>query len=266
MTENPQPPKRGGIAWQKARRVLKSALNDWPESFTPGELAFLQYPPEGQNHEKFIASRNLKAMIDAINASIEQNEVETVTGTREVSVWERVPALRARRGGSFASDTWLERDFSPRTVQVEKKETREFQTITRHTFAAWLRASGFGDDEGQEKPSEHVRAWLGPEWKEAPGASKNPSKIESKKETILAILAAIRELDPEFSPDSMPGQKVDFFELCCELDMKKEFKTVSLATFDDYLRNLCKFRKGARQTDYYSKNASQIGVKYSKTA
>lgn len=192
MTENPQPPKRGGIAWQKARRLLRSALDDWPESFTPGELAVLQYPREGQDHEKRIALRNQRAMIDAIKASIEQGEVEAVTGTREVSIWETVLDSRASRGGRFASDTWLERDFAPRTVQVEKKETREFQTITRPIFAAWLRFSGFGDNEGQEKPSEHVRAWLGPEWKEGPGASAGAESspvIERRKRAAL-----IREL------------------------------------------------------------------------
>lgn len=165
MTENPQPPKRGGLAWQKARRLLKSALDDWPESFTPGELAALQYPREGTDPEKRKALSNQKAMIDAIKASIEQGEAETVTGTREVSVLEKALDYRARRGMGYAlrdsENSWFERDFAPRTVLVKKKETREVQAIARPTFAAWLRASGFGDDEGQEKPSEHIRAWLG---------------------------------------------------------------------------------------------------------
>jgi len=269
MTDNPQPPKRGGMAWQKARRVLKSALLDWPDSFTPSELAALQYPREGQDHGKRIALRNQRAMFDAIKASIEQGEAETVTGIREVSVWEKVIDSRARRIGFARRDsenTWLERDFAPRTMQVEKKEPREVQALTRPTFAAWLRFSGFGEDEGQEKPSEHVRAWLGLEWEKAPGASKDSSKVESKKAKIRAILAAIKELDPEFLPDAMPGRKVDFFELCRELDPEKEFKTITPATFNDYLPGLCKFCRGARPTDYYSKNASQIGVKYNKTA
>jgi hypothetical protein len=112
-----------------------------------------------------------------------------------------------------------------------------------------------------------VIAWLGDERQatQAPENAAEPGKVEARKETIRAILAAIKELDPEFSHFAMPGQKADFFALCREHD-PPAFKYVVQSTFNDYLSGLCKFRQGARPTNYYREISPRIGVKRIKAA
>lgn len=101
---------------------------------------------------------------------------------------------------------------------------------------------------------------------QAAQATKSAKSVpEAKKDKIRAILAAIKELDPEFSHEAMPGQKADFFALCREYD-PQAFQTVAQSTFNDYLKGWCKFGNGAIPTDYYRKISHRIGVKRIKTA
>lgn len=92
-----------------------------------------------------------------------------------------------------------------------------------------------------------------------------PGKVSAKKDTIRTILMDIKELDPEFSPETMPGQKADFFKLCQQVD-PKAFKFITFVTFDGYLPGLCKFCQGARPTNYYLDISPRIGVKRIKSA
>jgi hypothetical protein len=254
MSENPQPPKRGGLAWQKARRVWGigervKELADWPDSFASKELAALQYPREGTDPEKRKALNNMRAMTAALDAAIQAGKLAAIEKGCTV---KQAPHASSPDGWTFARRGDESR---PVYLPTPKFKTVHWHEVGRPAFAAWLRASG-------EEPSEHIRAWLG--WKEAPEVAKIPGKVESKKAKIRAILAAIAALDPKFSTNSMPGTKADFFKLCQELDLDKEFKTITQTTFNDYLPDLCKFCRGARPTDYYSSNAAQIGVKYNK--
>lgn len=89
----------------------------------------------------------------------------------------------------------------------------------------------------------------------APGKA---SKVDEKKEKIRAILGKIEAADCEFSRDAMPGRKADFFDLCKTLE-RESFIYISQATFNDYLPGLCKFMRGARETDYYRDIAAKLG-------
>lgn len=104
-----------------------------------------------------------------------------------------------------------------------------------------------------------------PAAKAGQATQKANSKLQAKKDTIRAILAAIKELDPKFSHETMPGQRVDFFSLCQEYD-PQAFLTVTQSTFNDYLKGWCKFGNGAIPTDYYRKISPRIGVKRIKPA
>lgn len=153
----------------------------------------------------------------------------------------------------------------PEMLYMPAPETRVSYYVTRAALAAWLRAIG----ETAETLSPCALRWLGDEWQPAQepetGTTGKPGgKVEAKKDTIRAILAAIKKLDPEFLPEAMPGQKADFFALCREYD-PQAFKTVTLDTFDGYLSGLCKFGQGARPSDYYREIAPRIGVKRIKS-
>jgi hypothetical protein len=82
-----------------------------------------------------------------------------------------------------------------------------------------------------------------------------------KKERYLrrrapdAFMAAFMKLsnelarrDPDFNLEKMPGKKSDLLELAIKFDAALDH---TLSTFDTYLKGLCKFKKGARPSNYY---------------
>jgi len=139
----------------------------------------------------------------------------------------------------------------PVVIVQPSPEMRRWFVVTRKAASDCLKRMG-------KVPGEYIRAWLGDAWHQKAG------KVESKRESIRALLADIQAAAPGFSSEAMPGRKVDFFELCCAWD--PAFRYVRQNTFNDYLPGLCKFRRGARATDFYREIAPQIGVKFSKRA
>jgi hypothetical protein len=232
------------LAWHKARNLLNinapsRSLENWPDAFAVGELAMLQYPN---------SPPDALAVAKSLNVNIERGELVTVICTYEAT---KSPQRRSR-GSSYLNNGPTEA-----RRQSVATESRDYPAIERAALAAWFQSK-------DETPSVHLRAWLGAEWQVAQApetATDRPGgKVDAKKDTIRAILTAIKKLDPEFSPKAMPGQKADFFVLCQGYD-PKAFKTITLGTFDDYLSDLCKFGRGARPTGYFREIAPQIGVK-----
>ncbi len=153
----------GGLAWQKARRLLSSSspakeLPDWPDAIIPADLAALQYPREGTNPEKRKAKSNQLAMVVALDAAIQAGKLgETITLQREVIKMES-----GRFPGMELFGQWIPASSYSRKVSAGIKE---YQAIHRRPFAVWL------DDQGEE-PGEHIRAWLGDAW---PVAAAHPA-------------------------------------------------------------------------------------------
>lgn len=258
------------LLYEAADIAAFTAADGWPVELTPKQLIALMV-----GHEwlpQFGKPRPVT--IEHPDGTIEHlgntfNHAAMETGTDRAS--KRAACRRIEKmlhdGGLVIEERSETIPQQPKRVLVltggtilkeQPPEIRRWAAVTKSAVRDCLSTIG-------KAPSECIRAWLGPEWNEAPGASKDPSKVESKKAKISAILAAIKEFDPEFSPDAMPGRKVDFFELCREV-YPQEFKTVTQSTFNEYLPGLCKFGRGARQTDYYQNITPQIGVKYNKTA
>lgn len=81
--------------------------------------------------------------------------------------------------------------------------------------------------------------------------------VEKKILKIREILSKLEAADPDFDRKSMPGRKIDFQLMCSQLD--KQMFTVSPDTFNDYLTGVCRFRQGARETNYYDKILPRLG-------
>lgn len=206
--------------------------------------------------------------------------------------WERTLHEAVRAGTLEARAQRVE---APRVVKAENPFSSRFKTIGETTFAgmsarvvapigrqaltprragiyhhvtpaavaAWLAKL---PEEARKDIHASGWAWLGDAWPvvAVPAVSVKAGKPEARKESIRALLAAIQESSPDFSPDAMPGMKADFFELCRAWN--PDFRYVVQDTFNDYLPGLCKFGRGARATDFYREIAPRIGVKLNKPA
>lgn len=171
--------------------------------------------------------------------------------------------LRAMVNDGFEMDAWreVERAFRIAMQKSYEKLTRTSRESAEHNarMAAFKAQAVAAQKQTTDKPPAAKKVQATPK-------PKPKGKLEAKKDTIRAILDDIKELDPEFSPETMPGQKTDFFMLCREHDPEKEFKTVVQSTFNDYLKGLCVFGRGARPTNYYREISPRIGVKRIKAA
>ncbi len=170
------------LAWQNARRLWgvgqHGNSDTWPDAFEPGELAAMQYPREGTDAEKRVALRQYRAMLEELKKSIEAGEIETVTLQRVHKPIQGL-ARRTRVNPDIEawSSGWWERGNLSAYVQPPppKPEIRDYQAIARPAFAAWLRLYDFSDDRGEKPISEHIRAWLGPEWAKSAPTRQDPS-------------------------------------------------------------------------------------------
>jgi hypothetical protein len=229
MTETARPRSTSRILHECARQVGFNAADGWPSELTLWELALV--------------------------LSDVANDVET---------WQSViaatpPPTITRQLPRHEEEKRLNRACRPEQHGYRLafwEELVSVKLVEREAVAAWLRTIG----ETSETLNPCALAWLGENRAPESAGSETASKPDAKKDTIRAILTAIKKLDPEFSPEAMPGQKADFFALCREYD-PQAFKTVAQSTFNDYLKGLCQFRPGARPTDYYREIAPRIGVK-----
>lgn len=127
--------------------------------------------------------------------------------------------------------------------------------ITPHDFYVW--ATKNTDGPLGDRP-ESFFAKLEGEWAvRQVEINQQTTKVNEKRVEIQRILNTIKIADPDFSQESMPGRKLDFQNLCIMLH--KRYFTVASETFNDYLKGICKFSSGARETDYYKKIAIKLG-------
>ncbi len=150
---------RDGMAWERARLLLSASrfsrvqyLDAWPDSFTPEELACLQYPWGGTPPEKRESERLQRAFRGKLRTAIEDGEMVPVLVQVTVPDLEKRTAY-IRQAGTTGQTT---RGAGPRIVRtrqlVKVGETiQDLATVSRPAFAAWLRGL---------EPSEHIRAWL----------------------------------------------------------------------------------------------------------
>ena len=80
-------------------------------------------------------------------------------------------------------------------------------------------------------------------------------KKASPAEFCIAIEELLNEISTraikkglQFSRLEMPGRKIDLQEIANKLDPRLKF---TKTTFETYLKGLCRFKKGARETDFY---------------
>jgi len=127
--------------------------------------------------------------------------------------------------------------------------------ITPHDFYVWAIKNTDGPlgDRPETFFTDLVEVWASSQNK----PEKQPSKVPEKLHEIERILSLIKKHDPNFNQKNMAGRKKDFQDLCITLN--KEFFTVAPDTFNDYIKSICKFRSGARETDYYTKMANKLG-------
>lgn len=272
--------KHGGLAWQIARRLLPASsparqLPDWPEAFSPEELAALQYPREGTDPEKRKAMSNRRALVAALRASIDAGELEAVPRQETRPVYGD-PPRRDPFVYAYPADDWTSefrvRNF-PEQVKVGE-EIHDVQTIAHHPFAAWLQ----GESDALA-PSVHVLAWLDDEWQAAPEPETDAGKVGRAQAEIRAILENMRTHDPELSLDKdgrliLPGQYAGFHGLCIGISRSKHegkdplFAVTTEHFKKDYCKGLCTvLQKGpprADDRDYYLKLAGEMGVKWTQ--
>ena len=165
-----------------------------------------------------------------------------------------------RRGISLAGWKRHEMGGGARREELAGR-TWDYHFVTPAAVAAWLTKL---PEQATKDIHSQGWAWLGDAWPVAAVLADivKPGKPEARKESIRALLAAIQEAEPDFSPEAMPGKKSDFFELCRAWN--PDFRYVVQDTFNDYLPGLCKFKPGARATDFYREIGPRIGVKLDK--
>lgn len=67
---------------------------------------------------------------------------------------------------------------------------------------------------------------------------------------FVRLLVEIAKLDPNINIEKMPGTKPDLLAVASKFDAQLDH---TLTTFDSYIGGLCKFKHGARSSDYYKK-------------
>lgn len=137
--------------------------------------------------------------------------------------------------------------------QLITKEFGNHFWVTPHDFYYWAMANTEGPSGSRPKD---FFASLQAGWA-SDGQDRKETKVEGKIREISRILDAIKAVDPEFNPSSMPGRKQDFQQLCIQLN--KPMFSIALSTFSDYLIGVCLFGPGARATDYYVNLATKLG-------
>jgi hypothetical protein len=128
MTDND---RRAALAWKRAYQVLSPWFLDrkhdeheqnWPDSFSPKEISFLQYPPVGDQVAMDRSGREIEILLDQLEIDIAKGHLATV----QISHVDRVT-------------------FQP---------AAPYLNIERAPLAVWLVVYDI-------EPSAHLVAWLG---------------------------------------------------------------------------------------------------------
>lgn len=155
---------------------------------------------------------------------------------REIRGWERwirgmALPFRAASGAPSAK---------PNGVPVAGTDIREFEYVE----VAAVRSKAAAD--GVPWPNDGVRSGAG-----GPVKSKAPKAFCDALEVLLCEIESLsRNKGIDFQRGSMPGRKIDFQELANKFDAELRHTE---RTFSDYIKGICSFQKGARESDFYRK-------------
>lgn len=121
--------------------------------------------------------------------------------------------------------------------------------ITRADAARWLESIG----ETKDKLSEQVIYWLG----DYLGQTGKLTPLHQKRLDLLSeVIGRLQRKDPNIDPKDMPGTRADLLKHC-QWSHPLVFEMAE-STFKSYIKGICSFRKGARQSSYYREKQSQL--------
>lgn len=204
--------------------MAKSSLDDAPEFLTNTEIADAVFGELGQDFEQ--REEHERAMLDAVQGG----KIAARVGLRKPGVPGGFVTLADSEQIAEIRDYWLGDSF----VRL---------TISRRDYIDWARANerpipAVWEVRAKMKPTDAIRANL-------------TALIDE-----IGRRAAAKGLS--FDRDVMPGRKVDFQWLAEKQGIVRAF--ISEATFSDYLSGICKFKSGARETDFYRDLFPEYGV------
>lgn len=166
--------------------------------------------------------------------------INLLAGTDDLGDTSRQQWARMVWSASATGDKWREDELQRVALLVELH-------FTRRAAADWLRSIG----ETRDTLRPEVLAWIGDQWQGA-------GIIGRRQERIRQIITQLKQLDPDLSPDAMPGTKADFLTLCKALDPK--LFPVGVEAFKDAIEGVCQFKRGARSGSYYADMLPKLGV------
>lgn len=245
MTETP---KSAARLMAEIRHLLGlSPAADIPAAIRPEHLAALMAGcRRTDNRAKFDGEARLIAEGIRGNLLITSEQSKTITPEpRKIGIVEKWEHAHYGR--------------DPEMLYQPADETVKWLEISRQQCAAWLASIG----ETAETLSAHVKAWMGPEWKEAQGGD------DAKESALRAIIAEMQRLDPDIprgEKPSLPGTLLGFHGLC--IGKNRALFSRATSTFDEYRKGLCTFeQKGPpcpADLEYYQDMATQMGVKWER--
>lgn len=221
----------GGMAWIQARILLRhfkrvARLEAWPDTFTPEELAALQYPWEGAAQEKRKAAARQRGFIGLLRKAMDIGAVQTTAITVDVPIMERKTVVTSAASPDWRATSWG--DYSPRHTLVSQSvqvgtEPREVETLTASSFSGWAKGN-------YVVSSEHVAAWIAVGNRHKPTeetkqfrregvlrewlAGGGRQYLEHDKLTLTRLQAwgRLEKLSDDFEPEASEGTIEKFFK------------------------------------------------------
>lgn len=180
------------LSWKRASRLLglnlsdnQKASQDWPNAFDFDQVAILQYPGDGTPAGRRRAYSDRKALIAALEAAADNDEISIELLSIQVPAFKDVPVRRCPYEGIDKSenvdhDYWRSIGGRFKTVPAGF-ETVDVELVSKSAFGRWL------EDQG-EPPSEHVRAWIG-----TTQAATKPAACDSKPPKKMDVFLSLLE-------------------------------------------------------------------------
>lgn len=191
MTETT--PERSALLLSDARRFAGIKSATWPGGeVSPEQLAALLAGGFKDKKPDYLKWRG--RILDAIKAGTlktreeKRPSIEVCRDADNLSDYERFNKAVFPKGQDFLGRV--------RMVYYEKREQAPIHHISPAQCAAWLRAIE------EPQPNDYVRAWLGPEWKEAAPEKVSPGRTaKSEWRTRTALIEEVEEIWPTVRRD-----------------------------------------------------------------
>lgn len=152
-------------------------------------------------------------------------------------------------------DTYM--PFGPGDMLALSDEEFHSALITIDDFGKFARSLGIYvtiEAPAQQMDSDDVQGSNSQDLESQPG--KDAGEFNVALENLLKQIEGRAENKGiPFDRNAMPGRKVDFHELAnkYDSDLKSDHGPYTPRTFSDYIKGYCKFKKGAREDDFYRK-------------